>query len=128
MTSTHRYLMHLDVIDHVQAEFESRMRGASLREVRLLDAIGRQPMIIKAVADKRAVAPQGVGRQLQRLQGRGLIAIARYERDKRAKIATITDAGREIIARAESILLGLVGDLPLHGDGLDGAEGVSKRA
>lgn len=122
-----QYLEHLNKIDQDQALFEERLKVLTMREYRMLADIAKTPMIIKAVADRRAVAAQGVGRQLDRLRERGLIAVERYERDKRAKIATATDAGRELLGRGETILAEIVGSAD-DGGGLDGADGVAQRA
>lgn len=98
------YLDLLNQFDRRAAEFEAEMIELSLHEYRVLAAIAREPLIIKDVAHKRSVAPQGVGRQVERLRARGLVSVERYERDKRAKIARVTETGRATLDRGETIL------------------------
>ncbi|WP_099024127.1 MarR family winged helix-turn-helix transcriptional regulator [Mycolicibacterium palauense] len=75
----------------------------SLADVRLLEALETSPTGSARMGDLAELLislPSRVTRQIRRLESQGLVQRAASPEDGRAVLATITDAGRELIAKA----------------------------
>lgn len=129
MDQVAEYLEQLNMIDRQEAAFRAALEDLSMREFRLLAAIANEPLILKKVGAQRAVSGQGTGRMVERLRQRGLLNVERYSRDKRAKLATITEAGEIMLGRGAMVLANLLDtESGLNNNGLDRADRIAQRA
>lgn len=104
MSKVKQYLSHLDEIDRHEAAFRGMIADVTLGEFRVMALVNENPLRLKSMASTREVAAQGVGRVCERLRKRGLVQVARYQRDKREKHVTLTDEGKDTLKRCESAL------------------------
>ncbi|MDP4002262.1 MarR family winged helix-turn-helix transcriptional regulator [Methylobacterium sp. NEAU K] len=83
--------------------YDAALRPAGLRVtqfaiLRLLDRLGPTP--VTRLAAEAALERTTMGRNLDPLERRGLVSIAAGVADARARVVTLTDPGREALARA----------------------------
>ena len=85
----------------------SGVKGISFREYRLLAALHDAPdssATRVALASAVGVTPSGATRALKPLEKLGYVTTARGERDARQAIATLTPAGRDLVADAKGVV------------------------
>ena len=102
-----KYLNLLTLIDHQESAFRHLLDDITMGEYRVLAMVEEKPLILKDVADQRAVAAQGIGRLVERLRKRGFLTVKRKDRDKRAKEVTVSVSGRAMLRRC-NVALGRV--------------------
>lgn len=81
--------------------------GISFAEYRLLRAIAEAPGGRASrvdLAERVQLSPSGVTRALQPLQKLGFVETQKAERDARLALASLTDAGEELVANASGIV------------------------
>jgi DNA-binding MarR family transcriptional regulator len=90
------------------------IRGISLAEYRLLAALAAAPGARSSRVDlARAVGltPSAVTRALRPLEELGMVDTVKHERDARQALATLTPAGRDLVADATEVLADTVADV-----------------
>ena len=83
------------------------IRGVSLAEYRLLRALADAPNSQASrvdLAQMVGVTASGVTRALRPLEKLGIVSTVKSERDARLAIATLTDAGQELVRDASSVV------------------------
>ena len=77
------------------------LRPSQLRVLEWLPADG---LTISELAERTAMTTQGCGQFVRQLAATGMVEVGPDPRDHRAKRVTITDGGREGLARARRVL------------------------
>ena len=101
----------------------SAIRGISLAEYRLLAALAAAPGGRASRVDlARAVGltPSAVTRALRPLEELGMVATVKHERDARQALATLTPAGRDLVADATGVLADTVAEVLASSPGVAG--------
>ncbi len=83
------------------------IRGISLAEYRLLRALADAPQTRAsrvALASLVGLTPSGVTRALRPLERFGYVATTKNDRDARLALATLTEAGRELVDDASGVI------------------------
>jgi len=83
------------------------VRGISLAEYRLLRALADAPDERASRVDlarRVGLTPSGVTRALRPLEGVGYVATVKNERDARLALASLTGAGRQLVATASEVI------------------------
>lgn len=75
----------------------------------LLAAINEQgPLTVGKLADSLGVSQPGVTRSVGQLTKQGVVSVERGSEDQRTKVVTLTDAGRDMVARGKRDLWPLI--------------------
>lgn len=96
--------------DRLLARLDSGLNhvvGISFAEYRLLRAIAEAPAGRASrvdLAERVQLSPSGVTRALQPLQKLGFVETQKAERDARLALASLTDAGEELVTNASGIV------------------------
>ncbi|MDT0184605.1 MarR family transcriptional regulator [Microbacterium sp. ARD31] len=77
------------------------LRPSQLRVMEWLPADG---LTITELAERTGMTTQGCGQFVRQLAGTGMVAVEPDGQDRRAKRVTLTDRGREGLARAHGVL------------------------
>jgi DNA-binding MarR family transcriptional regulator len=94
-----------DVVhDHDRKVAVSQALGLSWARVLTLRRLATQPQTLRALADWLTADPPYVTLMVDDLEQRGLVRRKPHPEDRRAKLVTLTAAGRAAAARAEAIL------------------------
>ncbi len=102
------------------------IRGISLAEYRLLAALDTTPSARASRVDlARAVGltPSAVTRALRPLEELGMVTTVKHERDARQALATLTPAGRELVADATAVLADTVAEVLASSPGVTARRG-----
>jgi DNA-binding MarR family transcriptional regulator len=99
-----KFLHQLKIMDHREAAFRHLVDVVSMYEFRVLAMIANEPLILKSMANERAVAAQGIGRLVERLRQRGFVKVERNDRDRREKVVKITISGRAVLRRCHKAI------------------------
>jgi DNA-binding MarR family transcriptional regulator len=78
--------------------------GLSFARVRALRRLAPEPLTMRALADKLKADPPYVTLIVDDLEERGLVERRPHPEDRRAKLVSLTRAGRAAVAKAEKIL------------------------
>ena len=92
----------------------SAARGISFAEFRLLEALDRAPGSRASrveLASAVGLTPSGVTRALRPLEKLKIVRTQRAERDARLALATLTPAGRQLVAETSVIVEDVMGSL-----------------
>jgi DNA-binding MarR family transcriptional regulator len=92
------------VLDHDRKVAVSEALGMSWTRSLALRRLARQPLTLRALADRLAADPPYVTLMVDDLEKRGLVQRLPHPEDRRAKLVELTAAGRAAAARAEAIL------------------------
>ena len=95
----------------------SAVRGISFAEYRLLRTLDQSPGGRASRVDLAAavgLTPSGVTRALRPLEKLGVVQTRRSDRDARLALASLTDAGRELVADAAGVVEDVMGTLLKH--------------
>jgi DNA-binding MarR family transcriptional regulator len=75
--------------------------GITGLQLAVLHLLGERPALPLAALRKSLVMhPATLGQSIDELRRRGLVTVARDPRDRRARTVALTDAGRDLVARA----------------------------
>lgn len=83
------------------------IRGISLAEYRLLQALGNAPNAQASrvdLAQAVGLTPSGVTRALRPMEKLGIVSTVKSKRDARLAIAALTPAGRELLSDAAAVV------------------------
>jgi len=83
------------------------IRGISLAEYRLLQALGNAPNAQASRVDLAhavGLTPSGVTRALRPMEKLGIVSTVKSKRDARLAIAALTPAGRELLSDASAVV------------------------
>lgn len=83
------------------------IRGISLAEYRLLQALGDAPNAQASrvdLAQAVGLTPSGVTRALRPMEKLGIVSTLKSKRDARLAIAALTPAGRELLGDASAVV------------------------
>ena len=83
------------------------IRGISLAEYRLLQALGGAPNAQASrvdLAQAVGLTPSGVTRALRPMEKLGIVSSVKSKRDARLAIAALTPAGRELLSDASGVV------------------------
>lgn len=83
------------------------IRGISLAEYRLLQALGDAPNAQASrvdLAQSVGLTPSGVTRALRPMEKLGIVSTVKSKRDARLAIAGLTPAGRELLSDASGVV------------------------
>jgi DNA-binding MarR family transcriptional regulator len=83
------------------------IRGISLAEYRLLQALGDAPNAQASRVDLAhavGLTPSGVTRALRPMEKLGIVSTVKSKRDARLAIAALTPAGRELLGDASAVV------------------------
>lgn len=83
------------------------IRGISLAEYRLLNALGDAPGAQASrvdLAETVGLTPSGVTRALRPMEKLGIVTTLKSKRDARLAIAALTPAGRELLSDAAGVV------------------------
>lgn len=78
--------------------------GLSFARIRVLRRLLAEPLTLRGLADALAADPPYVTLMIDDLEDRDLVARGPHPSDRRAKLVTLTSAGRKLATRAEEIL------------------------
>lgn len=78
--------------------------GLSFVRVKALRKIAREPMTLAELAERLVCDRPYATLTADALEERGLIVRTEHPNDRRRKLVTVTEAGRELVAHAERIL------------------------
>jgi DNA-binding MarR family transcriptional regulator len=78
--------------------------GLSFARVRALRRLAAEPATMRELADRLGADPPYVTLIVDDLEQRGLVRRTPHPSDRRAKVVTVTDAGRAVAAEARRIL------------------------
>ncbi|MFH8370041.1 MarR family winged helix-turn-helix transcriptional regulator [Streptomyces sp. NPDC018031] len=81
--------------------------GLTTAQARALNAVGRSPLPMRALADHLVCDASNATGLISRLEARGLVARTASEHDRRVKLVTPTEAGAEMIVRLRAELHGV---------------------
>jgi DNA-binding MarR family transcriptional regulator len=103
-------LTFADAWRHVESRLDRSLgavRGISLAEFRLLQALGDSPSGMASRVDLAAavgLTPSGVTRALRPLEKLGIVATVKSKRDARLAVASMTPAGRQLLTDASGVV------------------------
>jgi DNA-binding MarR family transcriptional regulator len=93
------------VLDHDRkAAVSEALGGLSFARIRALRRLAPEPLTLRALAALLAADPPYVTLMVDDLEKRGLVERRPHPDDRRAKLVSLTPAGRAAAARAEAIL------------------------
>jgi DNA-binding MarR family transcriptional regulator len=92
------------VLDDDRKVAVSKALGLSFARVRALRRLAAQPLTMRALAAQLTADPPYVTLIVDDLEERGLVERQPHPDDRRAKLVSLTAAGRAAVARAEQIL------------------------
>jgi DNA-binding MarR family transcriptional regulator len=92
------------VLDHDRKVAVSEALGMSWTRSLALRRLAKQPLTLRALADRLAADPPYVTLMVDDLEKRGLVQRLPHPDDRRAKLVQLTAAGRAAAERAEAIL------------------------
>jgi DNA-binding MarR family transcriptional regulator len=92
------------VLDHDRKVAVSEALGMSWTRSLALRRLARQPLTLRALADRLAADPPYVTLMVDDLEKRGLVQRLPHPEDRRAKLVQLTAAGRAAAERADAIL------------------------
>ena len=98
------------------------IRGISLAEYRLLNALGSAPNAQASrvdLAQAVGLTPSGVTRALRPMEKLGVVSTVKSKRDARLAIAALTPAGREVLSDAASVVDDAMQDILRHSPAAD---------
>ena len=94
----------------------SNIRGISFSEYRLLRSLQLAPQSTAMRVDLAAavgLTASAVTRALRPLEKLGYVTTSKSDRDARRSLATLTNAGVELLSDARGVLIDVLGDLPV---------------
>ena len=95
---------------HLESRLDQNLgaiRGISLAEYRLLNALGNAPGSQASrvdLAQAVGLTPSGVTRALRPMEKLGIVSTLKSKRDARLSIAAMTPAGRELLNNASAVV------------------------
>ena len=95
--------------------------GLPFSRVRILKRLDRRPMSVKQVAHAAAIDAPAATVAVNDLEERGLVVRETDPTNRRCKVVTLTDAGREVVGKIDAIqdpapdVLAALGDAELTG-------------
>jgi DNA-binding MarR family transcriptional regulator len=92
------------VLDDDRKLAVSQALGLSFARVRALRRLASEPLTMRALADKLKADPPYVTLIVNDLEERGLVERRPHPEDRRAKLVSLTRAGRAAVTKAERIL------------------------
>ena len=92
------------VLDHDRKVAVSEALGMSWTRSLALRRLAKQPLTLRALADRLAADPPYVTLMVDDLEKRGLVQRLPHPDDRRAKLVQLTAAGRAAAERADAIL------------------------
>ena len=92
------------VLSHDRKVAVSAALGLSWTRVLALRALASQPLTLRAIAAQLTADPPYVTLMIDDLLERGLVRRRAHPEDRRAKLVSLTPAGRAAAARAERII------------------------
>ncbi|MCX2928679.1 MarR family transcriptional regulator [Mycobacterium sp. CVI_P3] len=72
--------------------------GLPFSRIRILKRVARQPMTVKEVAEAASIDAPAATVAVNDLEARGLVTRQPHPDNRRCKLVSLTDAGREVIA------------------------------
>ncbi|RRD03751.1 MarR family transcriptional regulator [Arachnia propionica] len=90
-------------LERARARFDAHVRrdsgvtGSQLALLRIIDE--REPVSIRQLRDELDWHPASLGQAIQRLEGRGFVAVAQDPSDRRRRICQLTAAGQALLHR-----------------------------
>ena len=82
----------------------SKALGLSFARVRALRRLAPEPLTMRALAEKLKADPPYVTLIVDDLEERGLVERRPHPEDRRAKLVSLTRAGRATVTKAEKVL------------------------
>jgi DNA-binding MarR family transcriptional regulator len=92
------------VLDHDRKVAVSRALGLSWTRALALRRLAAEPLTLSALAAQLTADPPYVTLMVDDLEERGLVERRPHPDDRRAKLVSLTPAGRAAVAQAEQIL------------------------
>jgi len=92
------------VLDDDRKLAVSQALGLSFARVRALRRLAPKPLTMRALAEKLKADPPYVTLIVDDLEERGLVERRPHPEDRRAKLVSVTRAGRAAVIKAEKIL------------------------
>jgi DNA-binding MarR family transcriptional regulator len=92
------------VLDDDRKLAVSQALGLSFARVRALRRLAPEPLAMRALAEKLKADPPYVTLIVNDLEERGLVERRPHPDDRRAKLVSLTRAGRAVVTKAEKIL------------------------
>jgi DNA-binding MarR family transcriptional regulator len=92
------------VLDDDRKLAVSQALGLSFARVRALRRLAAEPLTMRALAEKLKADPPYVTLIVDDLEERGLVERRPHPGDRRAKLVSLTRAGRAAVTKAEKIL------------------------
>jgi len=92
------------VLDYDRKLAVSEALGLSWTRSLALRRLAKEPLTLRALADRLQADPPYVTLMVDDLEKRGLVQRLPHPEDRRAKLVQLTPAGRTAVARAEGIL------------------------
>ena len=77
--------------------------GLPFSRIRILKRLGRQPMTVKQVAHAATIDAPAATVAVNDLEERGLVARETDPTNRRCKVVSLTDAGRDMVAKIDAI-------------------------
>ena len=77
--------------------------GLPLSRIRILNRLSRRPMTVKEVAHAAAMDAPATTVAVNDLEGRGLVVRQTDPTNRRCKVVSLTDAGREMVRRIHTV-------------------------
>jgi DNA-binding MarR family transcriptional regulator len=77
--------------------------GLPFSRIRILNRLSRRPMTVKQVAHASAMDPPATTVAVNDLEARGLVVRETDPTNRRCKVVSLTDAGREMVHRIDSV-------------------------
>lgn len=92
------------VLHHDRKVAVAEALGLSFARTRALRRLAAEPLTLRALAERLAADPPYVTLIVDDLEERGLVRRRSHPHDRRAKLVSLTPAGRAAVAQAEQIL------------------------
>jgi DNA-binding MarR family transcriptional regulator len=92
------------VLDQDRRRQVSEAMGLSFIRIKVLRRVAKLPLTLRELSAKLGIDPPYATVVVQDLAERGLVERVPHPTDRRAKLVTVTPAGRQAAARAEAIL------------------------
>jgi DNA-binding MarR family transcriptional regulator len=92
------------VLDQDRRRQVSEAMGLSFIRIKVLRRVAKLPLTLRELSAKLGIDPPYTTVVVQDLAERGLVERVAHPTDRRAKLVTVTPAGRQAAARAEAIL------------------------
>jgi DNA-binding MarR family transcriptional regulator len=94
--------------------------GLPFSRIRILSRLGRRPMSVKQIAQAATIDAPAATVAVNDLEGRGLVIRETDPNNRRAKLVSLTDAGRDMVATIDTTddpaphFLSVLGDADLE--------------